>query len=375
MIEPTSQLTPAAKQTTEIIYAGGTISSIATADGYREGGHVIDLVSELARRMPTFRERFSVGKPTVAYTGLSENLEPKYWAIIEEHVANALKRHPHAILITHGTDSMEQTARYLQKKFLPVITKQKTKIIITAANDDILHPKTDAWENLMFSFESASSNAPANVYVAFRGRLIPADVVVKEPFNGREMNYASMKDKAYQESMSRVKNHSDWLISKLERVFEGVTPDTARVKAYDVSIFREDHHEFLADIEAHPTRAVLLNLYHSGTANTENPRMSVAKLIKKLRTERKIVSFVVTENNSPVDLHAYETSVQMRLAGGVPLYDMPREVALAKLQYLVKSATTPVALIQEMLKARADEIDENLIISDDIRQLIKLYKG
>jgi hypothetical protein len=64
----------------------------------------------------------------------------------------------------------------------------------------------------------------------------------------------------------------------------------------------------------------------------------------------------------------------MRLAGVVPLYDMPKATALTKLQYLVKSTTSPGQLIQEMLTPRVDEIDKNMIRPEDIRQLLKLYK-
>jgi len=42
----------------EIIYAGGTISSLATPEGHREGGHVVDLTAELSNRIPGFEDRF-----------------------------------------------------------------------------------------------------------------------------------------------------------------------------------------------------------------------------------------------------------------------------------------------------------------------------
>lgn len=34
----------------EVIYAGGTISSLVTSAGYREGGHVVDLMGLLRER-------------------------------------------------------------------------------------------------------------------------------------------------------------------------------------------------------------------------------------------------------------------------------------------------------------------------------------
>ena len=360
---------------TEIIYAGGTISAIATADGYREGGHVIDLVAELARLMPDFKDRFNVGHPAVAFTGLSEDIEPKHWLAIEKAVSEALSRKPQAIIITHGTDSMAQTAQFLRGKFLKILKKSGTKILLTGANDETLHPKTDAWDNLVFTFESASNDVTPDVYIAFAHRLIRGDKAVKEPYSGRNMAYTSISDPNYKASLSRMENHAKWLRNRIIKTFPDVSADTKRVISYDANFVRDDHRALLEHIETHPTAAIIFNLYHSGTANAENPHMSLAKLVRKLRVEKKIVSFAVTENNTPVDLTRYKSSSQLRLAGTVPLYDMPRIVAIAKLECLVGAKMPAVQLIQEMLKPRVDEIDKNLIRSDDIRKLLKLYKG
>jgi hypothetical protein len=189
------------------------------------------------------------------------------------------------------------------------------------------------------------------------------------------MAFASVSDASYKASLSRAENHAEWLKSRLIKALPGVTPDTKRVISYDANFVREDHREFLEYIETHPTLAVIFNLYHSGTANAENPHMSIAKLVRKLRIEKKIVSFAVTENNAPVNLTAYQSSNQLRLAGTVPLYDMPRIVALTKLQYLVKPSLPRAKLIQEMLTPMVDEIDKNLIRANDIRNLLKLYKN
>ena len=121
---------------------------------------------------------------------------------------------------------------------------------------------------------------------------------------------------------------------------------------------------------------MVLRLYHSGTANTnpEAPGQSVVELVRCLRSQKNIVCFGVTENGQSVDLHSYETSVQLKQAGLVPLYDTPEQVALAKAQLLESSLTT-VQLIEEMLDNKVGEIDSSMIIDADVALLKDLYRN
>lgn len=360
--------------TVEIVYAGGTISSLVTAEGYRIGGHAMDLVEELTQRVPDFEEQFNIGQREVAYTGLSENMEPTCWNDIHDKVVEALDRDPRGVLVTHGTESMEQTARYLNEKLKDVLIEKGAKIILTGANDDISMPETDAWDNLQFGLECIIGDAPPGVYIAFHGKLILAEKAVKKPFDyehDRAMIYIENDDPKYFIALKKQKEHDDSIIAEMEATFDE-DPANSHVVEYAVNVIRPNHDEFLEFIASQKLSAVLLRLYHGGTANTENPSMDVAKLVDELRKDKGIVFFAATENGEPVDLHAYETSVKMRQAGVVPLYNMPLSVALAKLR-LIDPNITGSHLIKEMLTNKAGEIDEARIVAEDISQLVELY--
>lgn len=100
----------------EVVCAGGTISSIVRPDGARMGGQAIDLIGELTDRIPDFEGRFNIGQREIAYTGLSENIEPQTLNDIETKVKEALERDPEGILMTVGTDAMEQIARAMDQR-------------------------------------------------------------------------------------------------------------------------------------------------------------------------------------------------------------------------------------------------------------------
>lgn len=360
------------KTRVEVIYAGGTISSLAVPAGYREGGHVVDLLGKLEERQPGSTNRFNLGEPQVAYTGLSENIEEENLVTMEAAIDTALSRNPKSILMSFGTDFAEQAAKRFQKKYKAQLKQQDAKIVIVTANDDLSHPNTDAWGNLTFSLESAAENAEPGVYLGFHNRLIPAELSVKEPYNGKEMNFRSKDDPEYIEAVNLKQRKDEQQIAKLKAEIGEDEEASGAVIDYPVNIFRLNHQELLDQLEGRQIKAVLLTLYHSGTANATESEASVSKLVNNLR-EHGIVFFGVTENGEPVDLHSYETSVRLREAGVVPLYDMQKEVALAKL--MTVATGSPVEIIDKMLKNRTGEIDKSKILKEDIDNLKRVYQN
>jgi L-asparaginase/Glu-tRNA(Gln) amidotransferase subunit D len=355
----------------EVIYGGGTISSLATPDGHREGGHEVDLVALLQDEIPYYQAPYEVSKKTMAFKGLSENMNEQIWGDFNVAVVDAMDRGADGIVLTHGTDSMEQTAQHLQRTFIDELVRTGRKIVLTGANEDIEHPATDAWENLKLALEaSASADIPPGVYVAFHGKIISADEVVKLPYVHKgDSTFVSKNDPRYIQKQAERTARDKMLVEGVNNAF-GKRPDQFPAVLFEANVIGADQDKLLRYLDTYPSPAVLMRLYHSGTANTVDEDASVATLIAKLR-ERGIVSFGVTENGEPVDLHSYETSVQLREAGLVPLYDMTERVALQKLRLIGKKPVTEI--IDEMLVSRAGEIDPARIIPEDVAKLKELY--
>lgn len=357
-------------QKVEVVYAGGTISSMTTEEGYREGGHAQDLIELLQEQSPGLELNVELGEKTYAYTGLSENLTADDQETIADEIGNSLGRDSHGVLVSHGTDSLEQTARLLDEKFGESVKESGKKIILTAANEDLDHPETDAWDNLEFALESFSADVPGGVYVAFHGKLISASEVVKMPYVNGVSTFVSKNSQEYADAVAQQQVAAEEMVTALDEVIE--ESGAAETYSYDVNVIRTDHQELLDYVDTHDVKAILLNLYHSGSANTITPGQSVVELVEKLRKEKGIVFFGVTETGEPTDLRKYETSVQLRKAGVVPLYHMLPGVAETKLQML--SDNEPSVLVAKMLRNRAGEIDESQIHEDDVLDLLELYR-
>ena len=258
------EVLPNPRTRVEVIYAGGTISSLATAGGYREGGHVVDLVGGLEERIPGFTKNFQIGNRQVAYTGLSENMDEEYWNEIEGATQRAINNDPNGVVITHGTDSMEQTSRRLQRRLKEQLRQRGIKVVITGANEDLAHPKTDAWDNLTFAFESCDAEQEPGVYVGFHRRLIPADLVVKEPYNGSEMNYISMEDPEYIQAVETQRAQSAEIVARLNETI-GADPSRAEyVLEYPVNIVRINHENLMRQIEKSKYKSYFINFIPLG---------------------------------------------------------------------------------------------------------------
>lgn len=81
------------------------------------------------------------------------------------------------IIITHGTDTMVDTAKVLSK------IKDKT-IVLTGALEPALFKTSDALFNIGCAIAAVQS-LPANVYVAMNGQIFLHDNVVKDVENNR----------------------------------------------------------------------------------------------------------------------------------------------------------------------------------------------
>ena len=252
-------------------------------------------------------------------------------------------------------------------------------VLFTGSNDPLDFPNSDAWGNLsnalmlvnIYFHPSGITRDYINsgAYVVFHNRLVDVEDIRKQPFacdpNGMSYcNDSDLGDDPAREDSFKALNRKI-----LEHYGLKDYPKDSPLLIYDVNVVRENHDEFLKDVRERKPKAVLLILYHSGTANTKDPIASVSKLVTLLR-EQGIVCFGVTENGEPVNLRSYGTSLDLRNAGLVPLYNMKGNAALVKLMILSKNYTG-VDLIREMLTNQVGEIDPSAI--NDVQDLNELY--
>lgn len=356
-------------QSVVVVFAGGTISSMADKEGMRLGGKVFDLLERLGEKLPGSYKNINVTKSRVVFSGLSENMTNKEReAVLREvkgHVDDGVSR----IVVTHGTDSMEQTAVYLEKHLGKNLRKRNVFVVLTGSNDYAGKIGTDSWDNMSLALGNGSYRE-GGVYIAFGGKFVRASEAVKEFFNGKRMRYVSVSSKQYSSSLKRYISEVVRLNSLLEKNRITSKSEELPFLSYEVNVCRANHDHFKELVRKHKPKVVFFELYHSGTANTEDKKSSVSDLVWWL-TKRGIVCFGGTENGEPTDLHLYSSSRDLLNSGMVPLYDMLLPVAICKFQVLFSNKTkvSRREIIEVMLKNKVGEIDEGLVNAEDIKKL------
>lgn len=363
--------------------------------------------------------KISVSSKNTAYNILSENIDPDYVIKLAETLTRVIDtENPNHIVVTHGTDSMDKVVRLLTtfndslldggiyghlaqngklrealEKLDQAINDKGTSIVFTGSNT--IDPQ-EVNKNIIGAFNSVyqkdKSQLGAGIYIYFHDKLIPGEHATKDIYDPNiSMRYADSSSKDFKDKQNLNRLNEEKIIARLRASILGddcsKQLDESKVITYDVNQIRKNHSEFLENLYERPaTKAILLTLYHSGTANT-NPesKASTLKLIEKIRKEHpNIAIFAVNENpGEPVALNetSYQGTVNMRQAGLVPLYNMHRAVAKAKLDMLIHQNPDIKAdeLISEMLLPKAGleanaELDTSLINQDHIKALTAHYR-
>ena len=129
-----------------IVATGGTIAGAAestTAAGYKSGAVAVDVLIEAVPQMKQFADVRGIQLSSVG----SQDMNDELWVKLATEV-NALLAQPDVdgIAITHGTDTMEETAY-----FLNLVVKSDKPVVLTGS----MRPST-----------SLSADGPLNIYNA-----------------------------------------------------------------------------------------------------------------------------------------------------------------------------------------------------------------
>lgn len=145
------QLTPVSSQTKDlprimILATGGTIAGSAesqTSVGYQSGAVTIDV---LVAAVPTLKNIARISGEQISSIG-SQDMNDLVWLKLAKRVNEILKSDTvDGIVITHGTDTMEETAYFLQ-----LVVKSSKPVVLTGS----MRPST-----------ALSADGPLNIYNA-----------------------------------------------------------------------------------------------------------------------------------------------------------------------------------------------------------------
>lgn len=334
-----------------IIYTGGTIGMIENP----ETGALENFDFEQFRHYVPEMRRFKYKIDALAFNPPidSSDMEPRYWVKIAHIIADHYEKYDGFVLL-HGTDTMAYTASALSF----MLENLGKPVIITGSQLPIGQLRTDGKENLLTSIEiAAATDGEGNprvpeVCIFFESRLMRGNRTTKinsEGFNAfRSFNLNSL---AHAGIHIKYDNHL------IRRPADGAPFKPHFLLDNNVMIMtlfpgiRKEVVDTCFSVKG--LRAVVLKTYGAGNA-PQKPWF--VERIKRLIDNGIIVVNITQCSKGSVEMHRYETGLQLLQAGVINGYDSTLEAMVTKLMFLLGHDYSTQEIIRLMNANIAGEI-------------------
>jgi L-asparaginase len=334
-----------------IMFTGGTIGSRKTLESIDVDPSTSYELIELYKTCPNKRRvEFETIQPLNI---LSENLVPEDWMTLIRELQTIDYTLYQGIIITHGTDTLPFTAAALSFacREIPI------PLILVASN----FPLGDARGKGLFNFSHAvdfiQEQPIPGVFVIFEDhvntavvhlgtRLTQSDPYTDEYDSTYSVPFGTMKQR-------RLTHNTHELNPTIAKVCQQQTLGQFKSQiSFSSEILYIKPHPGLNyqyfDFSNHKPRAVLHDLYHSGTACTRSSEQFKSSMIEFLAycKTHDVQVYIAPLKNKSGDLYA--SSIQFIKAGAIPLENISVEAALVKLMLAYGSFEEHQAVLQFM---------------------------
>ncbi len=221
--EPAAQMQQQEKPTVYILATGGTIAGVASSNtqmtGYKAGALPIDV---LLNAVPAIHDLADVKGEQIASIG-SNSMTNEIWLKLAKRINELLKDDKVAgIVITHGTDTLEETAY-----FLNLVTKSDKPVVLLGAMRPATAISADGPVNLLNAVKLASTPEAKGkgVMIAMNDAINGARDVIKtntlrvDTFQSPELGYLGYfeagKPVFYKQSTRKHTSQSEFDVSGL----------------------------------------------------------------------------------------------------------------------------------------------------------------
>lgn len=328
-----------------LLYTGGTIGMVKTAEGYAPMQDFPAVLSSLLAPMADAIPQYTLN----AYTHPidSTNATPEDWQRIGHDIASQYHAYD-GFVVLHGTDTMAYTAAALSF----MLQGLRKPVIVTGSQIPLGEARSDALQNIVTALQFAASDVIAEVALYFNQRLLRGNRATKvsaqclQAFDSP--NYPGLAEVGVDIAL----HTQDLLPRAAEERFALLPYTTGRifsvrfVPGLPVSVVQ-------ALIDLHP-QAIILECYGAGNAPDRDPAL-LALLLKA--HERGIVLVACSQSpHGSVTLGAYATGSALAAAGVVGAHDMTFEAAFVKLHHLFAQEMSPAEIRAAFLRDISGEL-------------------
>ena len=334
-----------------LIYTGGTIGMIENP----ETGALLNFNFEQFRHYVPELKRFNYQINSYAFDPPidSSDMDPEHWVELATIIFENYEQYD-GFVVLHGTDTMAFTASALSF----MLENLGKPVVITGAQLPIGKLRTDGKENLLTSIEiAAARNAQGEpmvpeVCIFFENRLMRGNRTTKinaEGFNAfRSYNFPSLAD-------AGIHIKYDTHLIRRPDVHRPFRPHYLLDNNIIIlTLFPGIRQEFVDSVlQMKNLKALIIKTYGSGNA-PQKPW-----LFEKLKAldERGVILVNITQcSQGTVEMHRYETGLQLLQAGAVNGYDGTLESTVTKLMFLLGHNYSKEEILRLMNTSIAGEI-------------------
>ncbi|MFX1253771.1 MAG: asparaginase [Promethearchaeota archaeon] len=278
----------------------------------------------------------------------SSNFHPQHWQIVARAIIKDYDSFD-GIVVTHGTDTMPYTASALAF----MLRDLGKPIVLTGSQIPIIYPWSDARKNLADALRIAAYADLAEVVIAFNGEFHRATRVKKvreraldafESIDPAPLGFLSRDVLIYGEHRRRNSNVKPYLDEKLDarvfliKMFPGILPDTIK------AIMDLGH------------KALIIEGFGSG--NVSIVRNSVIPVLKTIIDEGKTVILSTQCAFGQAEPTLYEVGKKVIDIGGLSARDMPSEIAVVKMMWILGHTDDPKTIKEMLYTNYAGEVSE-----------------
>jgi glutamyl-tRNA(Gln) amidotransferase subunit D len=306
------------KRKLAVITTGGTIGSILRNASIGLDPTGATLHAEVVR---LFDNNDSIFEVISAINKHSEDIVPEDWSTILETIDACLRSGTDRIVITHGTDTLPYTAAAVALLF----NEFKARICLTGSFHSLEHPQSDVHINLISAFNCVIlDEIPTGVYVAFRNDTKNRSASIIHAYDLKPMAFDEVVFKGiYGRFVAKYSSDHGFSInlnnSAIQQPFiGGPVPkvEAIRMACDSVSQIITYPGFNLKWLDSNSSlRALIVSLYHSGTANAINQNSGILEFVTSHRDVCVMLAAYPGENlETP-----YESTLRL-ISGGAQIY-------------------------------------------------------